>query len=87
MGMRDTVNGAIEVTRLTFDAVAAVVSMVVAIPVAFAIGEATTMARAARGDITPTTTDGTISRRTRLSSTPHLAPLPLDHRDDAYLGS
>nr|WP_271208837.1 hypothetical protein [Rhodococcus wratislaviensis]GLK33192.1 hypothetical protein GCM10017611_00340 [Rhodococcus wratislaviensis] len=90
MGVRDTVNGAFGVTRLAFDAAAAVASIVVAIPVAFAIGEATTMARAARGDITPATTDATISGRTRLRGAPHLAPSrpsPARSPRDAYLGS
>ncbi|MHA4853432.1 MULTISPECIES: hypothetical protein [unclassified Rhodococcus (in: high G+C Gram-positive bacteria)] len=84
MGMRDTINGALEVTRLAFDAAAAVASVVVAIPIAFAIGEATTMARAVRGDITPAAADRSADGSTRLHSASDIAPAPLVLRGDAY---
>ena len=43
------------VVRLAFDAGAALLSAVVAVPVSFAAGEARSMAQTARGDIAPAT--------------------------------
>ncbi|AWK74977.1 hypothetical protein CBI38_28880 [Rhodococcus oxybenzonivorans] len=84
MGVRDTVNGALAVTRLAFDAAAAVASVVVAIPIAFAIGEATTMARAVRGDITPAPADRSADGSARLHSASDIGPAPLVLRGGAY---
>ncbi|MFC0454214.1 hypothetical protein [Rhodococcus jostii] len=56
MTIRQTANCAFGVARLVFDAGAALLSVVVAVPVAFAAGEAISMAHTARGDITPSPT-------------------------------
>ncbi|MDF3306512.1 hypothetical protein CJ179_26360 [Rhodococcus sp. ACS1] len=53
MTIRQTANCALGVARLAFDAGAALLSVAVAVPVAFVAGEARTMAHTARGDITP----------------------------------
>jgi hypothetical protein len=55
MTIRESANCAFGVARLVFDAGAALLSVAVAVPVAFAAGEARSMAHAARGDITPAT--------------------------------
>jgi hypothetical protein len=51
MSIRDTATGALGVARLAFDAGAALIF--VAVPVAFAIGEANSMAHTARTEIAP----------------------------------
>ncbi|MFC9550344.1 hypothetical protein ACFTWF_05785 [Rhodococcus sp. NPDC056960] len=53
MRIRQTVNCAFGVARLAFDAGAALLSVAVAVPIAFAAGEARSMAHTARGDIAP----------------------------------
>lgn len=53
MTIRESANCAFGVARLVFDAGAALLSVAVAVPVAFAAGEARSMALTARGDITP----------------------------------
>ena len=53
MTIRESANCAFGVARLAFDAGAALLSVAVAVPVAFAAGEARSRALTARGDITP----------------------------------
>ncbi|TQC42042.1 hypothetical protein EEB14_51095 [Rhodococcus sp. WS4] len=51
MRCHETLACAAGVIRLTVDAGTALISMTIAVPVAFAIGEGTAMGRAARGQI------------------------------------